>query len=460
MQTLLVTEDPSSAPDRGARVGRWKMGWLAAASAIFLACGHAGSSVSGTGSDAGGTSGSSGAPSRGLKDDASGGSPSSGSSGASTSRGSSSSGSSSGGGSGASGGTSTGSSGSSSGSASSSGSSSSSASSSGSSNGATAMPAPAGWSYNELVWVTQFGYRGMGTDPSAPNQGTFVANGKPAPDTSVGLLNDWNFGNQESPGSVWSRSGSAPYWGSSSAAQTGTYASGLSAGYAFPGNVIQTSTGANPALFTSYSPQTFIPAGTGLTLQDHYVGGPKQVAIQSNGAVYYFFWSSAMINTEGKRYFPFGGASETYGQVRAQMAGPNNGSWSAIWMLPDQGANGTGQEIDIQEYNVSGADPYKMYSHVQGPAVQFAAAAASTPLYAGYHVYGWDLNSKTQTITVYLDGAQAGTFTGSQVGARYYLIVNANISSGNQAWQTQEGFVSNSMADMALGVAEIQIYQR
>ncbi len=322
------------------------------------------------------------------------------------------------------------------------------------------MPAPPGWSYSDLAWVTQFGYSSMGTDPSAPNQGTFVANGQPAPNTSVGFFDDWNFGNQQAPGAVWSRSGSNPYWGSSSGAQTGTYASGLMASYAFPGNVFQTSTGANSALFTGYSPQTFSRQGTGLTLFDHYVGGPDQLAIQSNGSVYFYEWSSGMINTEGKRYFPFGSATEFFAQVKAQMAGPNNGSWSAIWTLPDQGENGTGQEIDIQEYNVSGPDPDRMYSHVQAPAVQFASGAASTPLYAGHHVYGWHVNSATQTVTAYLDGIQTGTFTGAQVGTRYFLILNANVSSGQQSWQVSEGFVTNSNADMSMSVAEIQVYQR
>ena len=326
--------------------------------------------------------------------------------------------------------------------------------------GGSFMAAPPGWSFSDLAWATQFGYSGMGAAPSAPNEGTFVANGKPAPNTSVGFLNDWNFGIQEKVGSVWSVSGSAPYWGSSSAAQTGTYASGNSANYAFPGNVFQTSTGGDSSLFTGYSPQAFNSQGTGLTLFDHYVGGPQQLAIHSNGSVYYYEWSSGTINTEGKRYFPFGGATEMYGQVKAELAGPNDGSWSSIWMLPDQGASGTGQEIDIQEYNVSGPRPNTIYSHVQAPAVQFASAAASTPLYSGYHVYGWDLNSATQTITVYLDGAEAGTFTGPQVGAKYFLILNANISSGTQSWEKSEGFVSNSNADMALNVEEVQIYQR
>jgi len=101
-----------------------------------------------------------------------------------------------------------------------------------------------------------------------------------------------------------------------------------------------------------------------------------------------------------------------------------------------------------------------MYSHVQAPAAQFAAAAASTPLYSGYHVYAWNVNSATQTITVYLDGVQAGTYTGPQIGARYFLILHATVSSGNMSWQKQEGFVTNSTADMALKVDEIQIYQR
>src|SRR5580700_3637106 len=142
------------------------------------------------------------------------------------------------------------------------------------------------------------------------------------------------------------------------------------------------------------------------------------------------------------------------------MAGTNNGSWSASWTLPGQGENGTGQEIDIQEYNVSGPDPDRMYSHVQAPAVQFATGAASTPLYAGYHVYGWHVNSATQTVTAYLDGIQTGTFTGAQVGTRYFVILNANVSSGQQSWQVSEGFVTNSNADMSMNVAEVQVYQR
>ncbi len=328
-----------------------------------------------------------------------------------------------------------------------------------SSSGGTFMPAPSGWSYSQLVFETQFGYSGMGTSPGAPNGGSFVYNGVPTPDTSVGFLNDWNFGVQQTPGAVWSVSGSNPYWGSSQGAESGRYASGDSADYSFPGNIFQTSTGANSALFGGYSPQTFTAQGTGLTLQDHYVGGPQQLAIQSNGSVYYYEWSSGVLNTESKRFFPFGGATEFYAQVSAKMAGPNNGSWSAIWTLPDQDESGTGQEIDVQEFNVSGPNPDDMYSHVQAPAVLIGTGTSSTPLYAGYHTYGWDVSSATQTVTVYLDGVQTGTFTGAQVGSKYFLILDAAVSSGQQSWQSSEGFESNSNADMAMSVAEIQVYQ-
>jgi hypothetical protein len=323
----------------------------------------------------------------------------------------------------------------------------------------TFMPAPPGWSYSQLVWETQFGYSGMGTNPSAPNQGDFVSGGAPKPDTSVGLLNDWNFGIQQQSGAVWNVSGSAPYWGSSQASQTGSYASGLSADYSFPGNVFQTSTGANASLYGGYSPQTFTSSGTGLTLADQYVGGPQTVPIYSNGSDYYYMWTSGVLNTEGKRYFPFGGATEFYAQVSAKMAGPNSGSWSAIWTLPDQGESGTGEEIDVQEYNVGGASAYDMYSHVQEPAVLVGVGTSSTPLCDGYHTYGWHVDSSTQTLTTYLDGVQTGTFTGAQVGSRYYLIIDAAISSGQASWQTSEGFVVDSTADMAMSVAEIQVYQ-
>jgi hypothetical protein len=321
------------------------------------------------------------------------------------------------------------------------------------------MPAPSGWSYGQLVFETQFGYGGMGSSPSAPNQGTFVSNGMPAPDTSVGVLNDWNFGFQQQLDSVWSQSGSSPYWGSGMSAQSGSYASGDGADYSFPGNVFQTSAGADATLFGGYSPQAFTSQGTGLTLADQYVGGPQQLAIHSNGSVYYYEWTSGAINTEGKRFFPFGGATEFYAQVKAEMAGPNNGSWSAIWTLPDQGEGGTGQEIDIQEFNVSGPNPDAMYSHVQEPQESVGVGMSSTPLSSGYHVYGWDVNSATQTLTTYLDGVQTGTFTGAQVGSKYFLLLDAAISSGQQSWQMSEGFVTNSNADMAMSVAEVQVYQ-
>jgi hypothetical protein len=324
---------------------------------------------------------------------------------------------------------------------------------------ASFLSAPAGWSYSQLVWETQFGYDSMGSPPSAPNQGSFVSGGLPAPDTSVGLLNDWNYGVQQDPGAVWSRSGSNPYWGSSQAAQSGSYASGLSADYSFPGNIFQTSTGANTSLFGGYTPQSFTSAGTGLTLWDHYVGGPQSLSIESNGSIYYYMWTSGVLNTEGKRFFPFGAATEFYAQVSAEMAGPNNGSWSAIWTLPDQGQSGAGQEIDIQEYNVSGANEYDMYSHVQAPAVLVGTGTSSTPLCSGYHLYGWHVNSATQTLTTYLDGTQTGTYTGAQVGSKYFLILDAAISSGQASWQTSEGFVVNSTTDMAMRVAEIQVYQ-
>jgi beta-glucanase (GH16 family) len=162
--------------------------------------------------------------------------------------------------------------------------------------------------------------------------------------------------------------------------------------------------------------------------------------------------------TRGKRFFPFGGATQFFAQVNARMAGPNSGSWSAIWTLPDVG--GTGQEIDVQEYNVSGPDPGKMYSHVQAPAVLVGTGTSAAPLSAGYHVYGWSVDVPAQTLTTYLDGVETGTYTGPQVGSKYFIILDAAVSSGEQGWQSSEGFATNSNADMAMSVAEIQVYQQ
>jgi hypothetical protein len=319
------------------------------------------------------------------------------------------------------------------------------------------MPSPAGWSYSQLVFETEFGYNGMGTSPSAPNSGKFTSNtNAPTPDTSVGLLNDWNFGMQEQPGAVWSLSGSNPYVGSSIGCGN-TWASGIGADYSFPGSVFQTSTGENPLLLGGYSPQTFTSQGTGLTLWDHYVGGPLQIATQTNGAVCYYTWWSGMLNTEGKRFFPFGGATEFYAQVSAQMAGPNNGSWSGIWMLPDLGEGGTGQPFNVQSYNVEGPNADAMYSQANGTAL--SVGTSSTPLYAGYHTYGWDVDTSSQTVTMYLDGVQAATYTGSGIGSMYFLVLDAEVSSGQQSWESSESFVTNSNADMAMSVAEVQVYQ-
>jgi hypothetical protein len=297
----------------------------------------------------------------------------------------------------------------------------------------------------------------MGTSPSGPNGGSFVSTGVPTPDTSVGLLNDWNFGMQQMPDEAWAVSGSSPYVGSSLGCGN-TYASGDGADYSFPGSVFQTSTGANSALLGSYSPQIFISQGTGLTMQDHYVGGPLQIAIQSNGTICYYEWWSGVLNTEGKRFFPFGGATEFYAQVSAEMAGPNSGSWSGIWMLPDEGEGGTGQDFNVQSFNVEGPNAYSMYSEVDGTAL--GTGTSSTPLYAGYHTYGWDVSSTTQTVTLYLDGNKTATYTGSEIGSRYFLVLDAEVSSGQQSWESAEGFVTDSNADMAMGVAEVQVYQK
>jgi hypothetical protein len=75
-------------------------------------------------------------------------------------------------------------------------------------------------------------------------------------------------------------------------------------------------------------------------------------------------------------------------------------------------------------------------------------------------VYGWHVATATKTLTTYLDGVQTGTYTGAQVGSGYFLILDAAVSSGQQTWQSSEGFTTNSNADMAMSVAEIQVYQR
>jgi hypothetical protein len=45
------------------------------------------------------------------------------------------------------------------------------------------------------------------------------------------------------------------------------------------------------------------------------------------------------------------------------------------------------------------------------------------------------------------------------VGTKYFLILDAAVSSGQQSWQSSEGFETNSNADMAMSIAEVQVYQ-
>ena len=177
-------------------------------------------------------------------------------------------------------------------------------------------------------------------------------------------------------------------------------------------------------------------------------GGPQQQAIQSNGTTDFYEWSSGVINTEGKRYFPFGSATEFYLQVNAKNGGPEQRRLVGhLDALPRPGRerqpvrrSTTGQEMDVD-----GPNRYAMVSHGSGPRGRDRKNfKASTTLDGNYHVYGCHVNSSTHTVTMLLDGAQAGTFTGAQVGARYFLILHATVSSGQASWEKSEGSSSRT----------------
>ena len=185
------------------------------------------------------------------------------------------------------------------------------------------------------------------------------------------------------------------------------------------------------------------------------------MAIQSNGSVYYYEWSSGLINTEGKRYFPFGGATEMYGQVKAQMAGPNDGSWSAIWMLPDQGASGTGQEIDIQEYNVSGPRPEQDVLARRGArsAIRYRRGEHSALRRLPRLWVAPELGDANDHR---LPRRRRGRHVHRSSSRREVLLDPEcqRLVRTRVVAEVQEGFVPNSTADMAMRVDEIQIYQR
>jgi Glycosyl hydrolases family 16 len=268
-------------------------------------------------------------------------------------------------------------------------------------------------------------------------------------DEDFSSLANWNYGfsDDNTSGSTgnyypWGASGTAPYWGSLESTQ------GV-LDYDLPGNVFQTSTGADTSLYSTYSPQAFHASGWGVSIAAHYTGS-KPWNTQPYGTVTET-WTSGAINSYNKISFPSGGHTSCFVQIKAQMMGyqgSDNGAWDALWFL---GQGNEQREIDLQETGLSGQSPSYITSHLQTPAVEIASTKSGSDLSAGYHVYGMQLAN--QVVSIYLDNKLVGTATSGTTGP-YFLLMNGTIASG------MYGAAPANNVDMTMNVMEVQVYQQ
>jgi hypothetical protein len=268
-------------------------------------------------------------------------------------------------------------------------------------------------------------------------------------------LKSWNYGLTDrdfsSPGTYTpeGETGSSPNWGSNMCPCSS------SNDYDLPGNVSQTSTGANDSLFSTYTPQIFKKRGWGLTFTAHDTG-PKTYATKNEGDQTYN-WTSGMINTFNKVDFPDPkkGYTDAYIQIKAQMMGfegHDNGAWNALWFLG--ATNSATQEIDLQETGLTGDSPNVMFSHDMYPDdTQVVDDTSPDDLSAGYHVYGMEIDEKTNTISMYLDNTLVGIDSNAGNIGPWFVILDGDIASKYSAPPASD-------IDMRMNIMEVQLFQR
>jgi hypothetical protein len=298
------------------------------------------------------------------------------------------------------------------------------------------------------------GYIPMGR-PSFPGSTWTAANNTFT--THFQNLKAWNYGLTElglsTPGKYIpeGETGSSPYWGSN------LCPCASSDDYDLPGNVSQTSTGAKRSLLSTYKPQMFKRHGWGLTFTAQYTG-PKTYVTTNEGDQTYS-WTSGMVNTFNKVDFPDPrkGYTDAYIQIKAQMMGyqgHDNGAWNALWFLG--ATNPATQEIDLQETGLTGDSPNVIFSHDWYPGeddTQVADYASSHDLSAGYHIYGMEINEKTNTLNMYLDNKLVGTDTNAGSTGPWFIILDGAIASQYSAPPADN-------VGMRMNVMEIQVFQR
>ncbi|MGH9018278.1 MAG: hypothetical protein ACRDY1_11075 [Acidimicrobiales bacterium] len=327
-----------------------------------------------------------------------------------------------------------------------------------------------------LMLIATYGVGSLGPPAAASVRGAATQGGKRA-GTALGLpsysgstwtkaelafndrfrnLKNWNYGLTDTDFSGTSGSYVAE-------GQTGTYPDVGSdeepqwvADYDVPGNVSQTSTGANPALFSGYKPQVFKKKGSGVTFTAHYTG-PVTYDTTNEGNLT-FDWTSGCLNTFNKFSFPdqAKGDTEAYVQMRIMQMGYNgtdNGAYNAWWFLGQDNSDSV-REIDLQETGKESSAANLMNAHIQSPLQQVTAYDTGDNLSTTYHVYAMDLNYKTNTLNMYFDNQLVGTISNADFGGPYYMILVGALSSGDQfPAPTNDG-------DMQMRVSQVQVYER
>lgn len=266
-------------------------------------------------------------------------------------------------------------------------------------------------------------------------------------------LSHWNYGLTDlsftSPGHYTPEgaTGTSPYWGSDECPCTS------SGDYDLPGNVSQTSTGSNSSLLSTYKPQVFHKKGWGVTFTAHYTDSTNYNT--TNEGTQTYSWTSGMINTFNKVDFPTGTNTEAYVQIKMEQMGyqgTDNGAWNALWFLG--ATNSSTNEIDLQETGLASSAPMTLFSHnwPSGNDVQIADYNTTADLSAGYHVYGIDMNEKTNTVSVYLDNVLAGSVALNNP-APWFLIMNGAIC---RSYCT----VPSNNGNMTMKVMQVEVFQR
>ena len=262
-------------------------------------------------------------------------------------------------------------------------------------------------------------------------------------------LTDTDFSGTSGPYVAEGQTGTYPYVGSDEEPQ-------WVADYDLPGNVSQTSTGANPALYSGYTPQKFKKRGWGVTFTAHYTG-PVTYQSTNEGNIT-FDWTSGCLNTFDKFSFPdqAKGDTEAYVQIRAMQMGydgTDNGAYNSWWFLGQQNSDTT-REIDLQETGSESSSPDLMNAHIQSPLQQVADYSTGNTLSTSYHTYAMDLNYDTNTLTMYFDNTLVGTVNDADFGGPYFIILAGALSSGDQfPAPTNDG-------DMFMRVSQVQVYER